>query len=181
MSVVYKFHSIFIPAPDTVSNKRELPTVKKDMQDWILKKYQPTYFLSIRLPENWASENLSNSLNHLQLIMKTFEKKLLGRHWNKHHIPFIAFAEKGAGFEWHYHILFNHDKFTEQDLQSAILSATGTLKLPAYCVDLKPIENQPDTVIAYCIKEMKIYNNNSFDSDRIILSHDLFQLPHKNN
>lgn len=54
-------------------------------------------------------------------------------------------------------------------------------KLPAYCVDLKPIENQPDTVIAYCIKEMKIYANNSFDSDRIILSHDLFQLPHKNN
>ena len=174
MSVVYKLHSILNP-------KSELPTVKKDMQDWILKKYQPTYFLSIRLPENWASENLSKSLKYLQLIMKTFEKKLLGRHWNKHHIPFIAFAEKGAGFEWHYHILFNHDKFTEQDLQSAILSTTNILKLPAYCLDLKPIESQPDTVIAYCLKEMKIYNNNSFDSDRIILSHDLFQLPHKNN
>ena len=174
MSVVYKLHSILNP-------KSELPTIKKDMQDWILDNYQPTYFLSIRLPKNWASENLSNSLNHLQLIMKTFEKELLGRHWNKHHIPFIAFAEKGVGLEWHYHILFNHGKFTEQDLQNAILSTTGILKLPAYCLDLKPIENQPDTVIAYCIKEMKIYDNNRFDSDRIILSHDLFQLPHKNN
>ena len=174
MSVVYKLHSILNP-------KSELPTIKKDMQDWILDNYQPTYFLSIRLPKNWASENLSNSLNHLQLIMKTFEKELLGRHWNKHHIPFIAFAEKGVSFEWHYHILFNHGKFIEQDLQNAILSMAGILKLPVYCLDLKPIENQPNTVIAYCIKEMKIYDNNSFDSDRMILSHDLFSLPHKNN
>ena len=180
-SVVCKLHSIFISAPDIASNKRELPTVKKDMQDWILDNYQPTHFLSIRLPKNWASDNLSNSLNHLRLIMKTFEKKLLGRHWNRHHIPFIAFAEKGVGFEWHYHILFNHGDFSEHDLQNAILYTTCILKLPSYCLDLKPIENQPDTVIAYCIKEMKIYDNNSFDSDRIILSHDLFQLPHKNN
>lgn len=174
MSVVYKLHAI-------LNHKSELPIVKQSMKSWILDNYQPTYFLSIRLPKNWASDNLSNSLKYLQLIMKIFEKKLLGRHWNKHHIPFIAFAEKGAGFEWHYHILFNHGKFTEQDLQNAILSTTGILKLPAYCLDLKPIENQPDTVIAYCIKEIKIYDNNSFDSDRIIFSHDLFQLPHKNN
>ncbi len=174
MSVVYKLHSI-------LNHKSKLPTVRQDIQDWILKKYQPTHFLSIRLPKNWASENLSNSLKHLQLIMKIFEKKLLGRHWNNHHIPFIVFAEKGVGLEWHYHILFNHGKFTEQDLQNAILSTTGILKLPTYCLDLKPIENQPDTVIAYCIKEMKIYDNNSFDSDRMILSHDLFSLPYKNN
>lgn len=181
MTVVYKLHSILNHEPNKASNKLELPTIKKGLKNWILEKYQPTHFLSIRLPKNWASENLSNSLSHLQLIMKTFEKKLLGRHWNRHHFPFIAFAEKGVGFEWHYHILFNHEKFTKQDLQNAILYTTGILKLPAYCLDLKLIENQPDTVIAYCIKEMKIYDNNSFNSDRIILSHDLFQLPHKNN
>ena len=109
--------------------------------------------------------------------MKAFEKSLMNN-WNKHHLSFIAFAELGLSFiafaelgisdEWHFHILFNHGRFSEQELQNAILKATIREKLPFYCLDLKPIDNNTIHTQAYCIKEMKIYFNNKFDSDRII-------------
>ena len=105
--------------------------------------------------------------------MKAFEKSLMNN-WNKHHLSFIAFAELGISDEWHFHILFNHERFSEQELQNAILKATIREKLPFYCLKLKPIDNNTIHTQTYCIKEMKVYFNNKFDSDRIIFSHCLF-------
>ena len=115
------------------------------------------------------------------MIMKIFERSLLGKHWNRHHLPFIVFAENGADTDWHYHILLNQNNFTNQELQNAILATTIKLKLPFYCLRLDTIEKYLDTVEEYCSKEMKIYWNGKFDSDRMVLSHDLFYLPYNNN
>lgn len=153
--------------------------IKQALNDWITGIYEPTHFLTVQLPENWKSKSADNSKSHLRMIMKIFEKSLFGKHWNKHHLPFIAFAENGAGTDWHYHILLNQSSFTEENLQDAILKTTIKLKLPFYCLELDTIENHLELVNSYCSKEMKVYWNSEFDSDRMILSHDLFYLPYE--
>lgn len=55
------------------------------------------------------------------------------------------------------------------------------LELPGYCLKLDLIEKHLDKVEKYCTKEMKVYFDDRFDSDRIILSHDLFYLPYNNH
>lgn len=70
------------------------------------------------------SADLTTSIRHLKNIMKAFEKSLMNN-WNRHHLRFIAFAENGTSDDWHFHILFNQGKFTEQKLQNAVLAATN--------------------------------------------------------
>lgn len=156
-------------------------TVKEELNKWLTGIYKPTHLLTIRLPENWSNTDEFKSKSHLRMIMKIFERSLLGKHWNRHHLPFIVFAENGADTDWHYHILLNQNNFTNQELQNAILATTIKLKLPFYCLRLDTIEKYLDTVEEYCSKEMKIYWNGKFDSDRMVLSHDLFYLPYNDN
>lgn len=155
--------------------------VKQKLNEWLTGVYKPTHLLTIRLPENWSSVDEFKSKSHLRMIMKIFERSLLGKYWNRHHLPFIVFAENGADTDWHYHILLNQSKFTNQELQNAILATTIKLGLSFYCLKLDLIEKYLDTVEGYCSKEMKIYWNGKFDSDRIVLSHDLFYLPYNKN
>lgn len=151
------------------------------MNNWITGIYQPTHFLTIRLPENWSNANEFSSNSRLRMIMKIFERSLLGKHWNKHHLLFIVFTENGTSDNWHYHILLNQGKFAEQELQNAILKTNIKLGLPGYCLKLNLIKKHLDEVEKYCTKEMKVYFDDRFDSDRIILSHDLFYLPYNNH
>lgn len=148
---------------------------KKILNEWIGREYQPTHFLSLQLPENKKSADSTTSIRHLKDIMKAFEKSLMNN-WNRHHLRFIAFAENGISDDWHYHILFNQSKFTEQKLQNAILKATIRENLPFYCLKLDKIDENTLTVDSYCTKEIKIYWNGKFDSDRIIFSECLFGL-----
>lgn len=156
-------------------------TVKQELNKWLTGIYKPTHLLTIRLPENWSVIDEFKSKSHLRMIMKIFERSLLGKHWNRHHLPFIVFAENGADTDWHYHILLNQNNFTNQELQNAILATTIKLGLSFYCLKLDLIEKCLDTVEEYCSKEMKIYWNGKFDSDRMVLSHDLFYLPYNSN
>ena len=148
--------------------------VKLIMSNWITGIYKPAYLLSIRLPEHQATNNEFKSNTHLRMIMKVFEKKLLGRHCNKHHLRFIAFAENGTNTNWHYHVLFNQSNFTEDELQETILQTSITLKLPSYCLLLEPITHNAENVNFYCEKEIKVLENRNFNSDSIILSDCLF-------
>ena len=153
--------------------------VKQELNKWLTGIYKPTHLLTIRLPENWSGVDEFKSKSHLRMIMKIFERSLLGKHWNRHHLSFIVFAENGTDTDWHYHILLNQNNFTNQELQNAILATTIKLGLSFYCLKLDLIEKYLDTVEEYCSKEMKIYWNGKFDSDRMVLSHDLFYLPYK--
>lgn len=150
--------------------------VKLIMSNWITGIYKPAYLLSIRLPEHQATNNEFKSNTHLRMIMKVFEKKLLGRHWNKHHLRFIAFAENGTNTNWHYHVLFNQSNFTEDELQETILQTSITLKLPSYCLLLESITHNAENVNFYCEKEIKVLENGNFNSDSIILSDCLFYI-----
>ncbi len=152
---------------------------KQELHKWLNNTYQPTHFLTVQLPENWKTNNENNTKSHLRMIMKIFEKNLLGQHWNKKHLPFIAFAELGESEEWHYHILFNQKQFAEDDLQTAISQTVKKLKLSDYCLQLNQIEENLENAENYCLKELKVYFYGHFDSDRIILSAELFQLPYK--
>ena len=154
--------------------------IKHELNNWIDGTYNPTHFLSIQLPDSLRNANKTNSITHLRNIMLEFERTLLGRHWNKKHIPFICFEEQCILQGWHFHILLNQQGFTEQQLHDAINTLNTKLKLPSYCLDLRPInKGQIQNVEEYGEKQINIEEFGQFDSDRIILSHDLFYLPYK--
>lgn len=153
-------------------------TVKNELLKWVGKTFNPSHFLTVQLPDNKKSANLEHAKNNLKNIMKAFEKSLMNN-WERHHLPFIAFAEQGTSQEWHFHILFNQDRFTEEQLQNAVFMANIREKLPSYCLDLKPIADNLDKIEAYCSKEIKIRFHNKLDSDRIIFSDCLFGLKSK--
>lgn len=151
---------------------------RRDLADWI-KSFNHSHFLTLQLPENLKTSNFEVSKEHLRKIMAKFENFLLGRYWNKNHLFFMAFAEKGKSEGWHYHILFNAGIWTTEDLQKALDEATTSLRLPQYSLNLKPINTTDDYTNFYCIKEIRIKENGYFYSDRIILSGDLFAVATK--
>ena len=165
----------FVKSLFDCKNSLSTEEIRKILNEWIGREYQPTHFLSLQLPENKKSADLMTSIGHLKDIMKAFEKSLMNN-WNRHHLRFITFAENGISDDWHYHILFNQGKFIEQELQNAILKATIRENLPFYCLKLDKIDENMLTVDSYCTKEIKIYWNGKFDSDRIIFSECLFGL-----
>lgn len=154
--------------------------VKSVLNRWIDGTYHPTHFLSIQLPENLRCASKENAISHLRNIMIEFERYLLKRHWNKKHLPFICFEEKCVLYGWHFHILLNKCEFTEQQLRNAIFKVNIRLQLPSYCLDIRPIINETAIICEeYCEKQIRINEFAHFDSDSIILSHDLFHLPYK--
>lgn len=156
-------------------NSLSTEEIRKILNEWIGREYQPTHFLTLQLPENQKSADLMTSIRHLKDIMKAFEKSLMNN-WNRHHLRFIAFAENGTSVDWHFHIILNQSKFTEQELQNAVFAANIREKLPGYSLELTRIDENMLTVDSYCTKEIKIYWNGNFDSDRIIFSECLFGL-----
>lgn len=138
----------------------------------------PQYFLTIQLPQHLRSQSLTTSNKHLLEIMLTFERLLWGRHWNRKHTPFIAVAEHGKlSFNWHYHILIYNCSFNLFQLQSVFDTLLFKLNLPHETIDLKPVITFG--VNSYSSKEIFADVNGHFDTDRIITSEILFNLPHK--
>ena len=102
------------------SDNRLLPkNNKNEIINW-LETFNHTHFLTIQFHNNIKTDNYDLSKELLRQIMARFEANLIKRNWNKHHLPLIAFAEKGKGVSWHYHILFNSDKYTTHDLKKAL-------------------------------------------------------------
>ena len=121
--------------------------------------------------------------------MKVFERSLIKNHWNRHHIPFIATSETGDGIYWHFHILFNQDKYTDEMLQNAIKKIIKSIRgMSDYCLKLQHIKedniktfvNAVNDTDFYCLKELKVNRYGKFDGERIIFSDDLFNLPYQN-
>ena len=165
----------FVKSLFVCKNSLSTEEIRKILNEWIGREYQPMHFLSLQLPENKKSADSTTSIWHLKDIMKAFEKSLMNN-WNRHHLRFIAFAENGTSNDWHFHILFNQGKFTKQELQNAVLAATIRENLPFYCLELDKIDENMLRVNSYCTKEIKIYWDGKFDSDRIIFSECLFVL-----
>ena len=159
--------------------------------NWTKDRYKPTHFISIQLPTNYRSQDEITSLNHFKRIMKNWERQLCGSHWIHHYIPFITFAEnhKGLGC-WHYHILFNHGKYSDSDIINAAIKTCRSqrLGLPTVDgVDMKGIKRSSvmdikkidyagyeDAIFYYSTKETSITLGSKMNPDRIISSNILF-------
>ena len=166
--------------------------VKCEYVNFINTVYKPTHFLTVRLPKHWETTNLNHAIGRLRLIMKVFERNLIRNHWNRHHLPFIATSETGDGIYWHFHILFNQDKYTNEMLQNAIRETIKSIRgMSEYCLELdkigdKVIDDKLQTFMEalhntdfYCLKEIQVNRYGKFDGDRIIFSDDLFNLPYQ--
>ena len=137
----------------------------------------PQFFLSIQLPKYLRSTDLLKSNKNLKKIMLKFEQLSLKRHWNKKHIPFIAFAEHGKSKTWHYHIYIYNCPFNFLKIQSIINDVSKELNLPHEVLDIEPILTTG--VYPYTSKEFKSDINYHIDSDRIITSEFLFNISPK--
>lgn len=169
-----------IKTTDSWSQKTRLQEkYKQIIIDWIF-SIQPTHLITVQLPEHIKTHDAYKSREHLRRIMASFENKLLGRHWNKKHLFFIAISELGMSDQWHYHILFNQGNFTIEELDAARFLTLSAQRLPNYSFDLRSLEEHPYYATVYCNKEIHIKDFGKFDSSRIIPSNDLFDIPYKN-
>lgn len=162
---------------ETPFKKNELNSkqVKNSIIDWIA-SFNHTHFLTLQLPNNIKTANYEASKYHLRNIMAEFQRQLLGKHWNKKHLLFMAFAEKGKSEGWHYHILFDAGKFKTEELKKALNKATKSRNLSPNIFYLEEIDQNKNKLYSYCTKEIKIKNNDNFNCDNIILSGDLFNI-----
>lgn len=149
---------------------------KNILQSWF-SNINPQYFLSVQFPKHLRSTDLIKSNQKLCKIMSNFEKLLLGRHWNRKHIPFVAVAEHGKSVHWHYHIYVYDCPFTPFEMQLTVHNLLVKLGLPKETLDIKPILTPG--VYSYSSKEIIADINYHFDSDRIITSEILFNLQRK--
>lgn len=76
-------------------------------------------------------------------------------------------------------LIINSQDFTDIELDIAILKTIWELNLSTYCIRFDKIEDGIAKVESYTIKEIKITDFNKFDSDRMILSQDLFNIEKK--
>lgn len=157
-------------------NTDKTTKIKQILCSWF-NNYNPQYFLSIQLPGYLRSTDLDKTQKNLHKIMSTFEKILLGRHWNRKHIPFFIVAERGKSINWHYHALIYECPFNFFEIQMVFSMVSTQLNLPHEVLYIEPVNN--DGAYSYTSKEFKANINYHFDSDRIITSEILFNLTYK--
>jgi hypothetical protein len=163
---------------------------KQDIYDWLIQD-NPSHFLTVQLREGQKTDKYHLSLRRLKDILITFENQLLGRHWNKKHLEFKGSAENKVSGLWHYHLLLQGNRFSDEELYTSLSSTANIHDLTikprpeppdcprGYNLDLEPIANTPEQIASYITKEVYIDYNHRFDPYRIIMSHDLFNIPAK--
>lgn len=165
---------IFLYENKIYANKEKTKILRNSITDWLY-EFGPTHFISIQFPTNQRSYNLEKSIYRLKNIMKSFEKSLSPRHWNKKHLIFICFAENKPG-SWHFHLFLKNDRYTEEKLMSSIEYTAKKYKFSDTVIDIEPITYTPDRVFYYGNKELAADINGKFNSFRVILSTYLFNI-----
>lgn len=151
-------------------------TIKQDINKWLFKQY-PSHFLSIQFPMNYRSDNYYTALDLLRKLMSRFEYHLLqSRYWNKKHIPFTVIAEKGYSTNWHFHILIDLKQYDWKHINEVIEKTTYDLKMSNEIIHIRDFTKIGES---YSTKEIYI-NNQKVQTDRIIPSNVLFNIPVKN-
>lgn len=150
---------------------------KNTMEYWF-STYNPQYFLTVQFPIHKRTTNINTSNKRLHKIMLKFEKLILGKHWYRKHIPFIVIAEHGkTSSNWHYHVLIYDCNFDFFQVQYAFQQVSFQLHLPHEVLLVEQVYS--NGVNGYTSKEFKSDFNYHFDTDRIITSEILFDLPRK--
>ena len=86
-------------------NTEKTEIVQKQVSEWLNDKYF-SHYLVVDLPFNRKHYGFEQATEYLKIIVKRFEKELVGRHWNKKPVHFIAFVEKGKFHIYHWNLLF---------------------------------------------------------------------------
>lgn len=154
-------------------NKDKTKDVRNEIITWI-KSLNSNYVLTVQFPIPKRSTNYERSKNTLKSTMEKLEFYLLGNDWKRHHIPFIAFCEKGKFQTYHYHIFLYNNNVKLNRMKTAMHKVfhktgydTGILYLDPFFT-----ANTPD----YCTKEIRADKNKHFDTNNIITSQELFDL-----
>ena len=151
--------------------------LEKSVIDWLF-EFDPNYFISIQFPTTQRSYNLEKSVYRLKAVMKIFEKTLNPRHWYKKHLPFIAFAENTSGM-WHFHLFLKNDKYPEDKILSGMDTTAKKFAFSEDVIDIQKITRTPEKAFRYGDKEIDVDSTGRFNSCRIILSGDMFNLSMK--
>ena len=179
MTVFYMTLLTTIRKGKTMQDQKTIK-LRQELNSWIYETYHPNYFLTIRLSKNKETFNQEKANKEVWRVLKKFEKSLIGRNWKKKHLPFIMFAENHHGYStWHYHILFNGDKFSEKQLQGAIYQTKLDLRLANYTIELRKKICTPKRLMDYCTKELKVRYIDEVENDRMIMSDVLFYIEGK--
>lgn len=126
---------------------------KEKLKEWIFENY-PSHFLTIQFPRNYRSENYYISVELLRKMMSRFEYHLLqSRYWNKKHVPFIAIAEKGRSYNWHFHVLINLAGYNLTDISEAKQQALKDMKMSLEVIHIIPFTHHGES---YSTKEIEI-------------------------
>lgn len=145
----------------------------------MIKSIKPTHFITIQIPCSMKTELDIIFTQYMYLLMKVFEKALLGRHWNKYVYKFFMIYERGAGKKLHAHILVNLGSESDEriinagkQMWHAFKCQYGTRHKPD--IDIEEIISQ-DKVADYCLKELwKGSTRNMTNSDNIFTESMLF-------
>lgn len=157
-------------------NENNTDKLKKEIIDWLY-EFAPTHFISIQLPTEQRTNNLEISIKYLKSIMKYFQKQLSPRRWNKKHLVFIVFCENNA-FDWHFHIFLKNDRYSDLQLENTINKTNKKFNFSESVINIEPITKSPDKVYSYGVKAIFADSINKFDSFRIFLSTDIFNIPY---
>lgn len=149
--------------------------LQQQAQDWLDNKIF-SHYLTVDLPMSVQHYNYDKAQIVLRNIVKRYEKELVGRHWNKHPVHFVGFAEQGEHKIWHWHLLLWAFQYTNNELQSALVKTTNYMNLDNNTLDIRPINRTPWILNNYNIKELKADGKLRFDSDRIFTSDMIFYL-----
>ena len=82
-----------------ICNEEQTEKMKQIIEDWFDEKIKQNCFVSIQFPKFMRRKKLYLAYGKLYKIMYSFERKIHGRHWNKHKTQFISFAEFTYLFE----------------------------------------------------------------------------------
>lgn len=151
--------------------------IQNELQDWLNNQIF-SHFLTIRLPIGAYTENFERAKPIFHKILRHFEKSLVGRHWNRSPVNFIGTAELGKNKIWHLHLLLWAQKYTNEEIHAAVESVAQKLKLTNRALKLQEIDLTPSALNSYVTKEITADNLGHFNTDRLIFSETLFNLPY---
>ena len=156
-------------------NEDNTKILKKDVQDWLGTMYF-SHYLVIDLPLNRKHYEFDQATEFFKIVIKRFEKELVGRHWNKKPVHFIGIAELGDFHIWHLNLLLWSFQYTDEQLQTAVTKTSKYMNLDKGVMDIQPIEYTRYRLNGYNSKELKSDDKFHMDSNRIFSSDMLFYL-----
>lgn len=152
-------------------SKDKTKNVRKEIASWIT-SLNSNYVLTVQFPTEKRSTSYKHSEKMLKDVMTDLEYRLLGNDWKRHHIPFVAFCEKGRFDTYHYHIFLYNNDIRLNRMHRAMQKVFKDTGYDSGILYLDPFftVNTPD----YCTKEIIADKNKHFDTDNIIISQELF-------